>query len=198
MDMPLHANMHPQSLVMEMNWVSGWFQRILFEASKGGNTVLITDRSPISAVFYTQKGLGALLAPLISAQIQELREAGVEIYTVHIKCDTEVLWDRVKQRLVLEPERAMYKEDSTDWLNEVKAFYDLFPGWDFTVENNSNDRDCFKDLCSHIVSLVSSRSPHMREISRKYFRSVGAARESNNENHEPKLLRLDDVNPVFC
>lgn len=65
LDMPVYHGLHPQSLTMETAWVNGWFQRLLKMVDKDGeNQVIITDRSPFSAVFYTQGGLGYLLDPL--------------------------------------------------------------------------------------------------------------------------------------
>jgi predicted ATPase len=55
LDMP-SSDMHPQTMVMELAWVSNWMQRIVQLMSL--NSVVITDRSPFSAVFYTRNNLG--------------------------------------------------------------------------------------------------------------------------------------------
>ncbi|CAE7919445.1 unnamed protein product, partial [Symbiodinium sp. KB8] len=139
LDMPAYA-LHPQSLLMETTWVCSWFQRLLKHAWKERNKpaldktviaasslplcipfsltsfplstrgqVYIADRSPFSAVFYSRKG--HLLERVIREQMREVLEAAdIEIYTVLIKVDREILWDRILQRLKLEPERKKYNE----------------------------------------------------------------------------------------
>lgn len=170
MDMPSYCCMHPQSVVMETNWICGWFQRILKEASQGGeNKVLVVDRSPLSAVFYTRNKQGRLLAPLIAAQILELRDAGIDVYTVHVKCETDILWQRIQRRLSVEPERALYKEDSIEWLHEVQTFYNNFEGWDFTVDNSVDDRRAVRNVMRNIVDSVSTKSPKMSDARKIFF-----------------------------
>jgi len=170
LDMPSYCSLHPQSLLMETNWICGWFQRVLQEASNGHEKkVLIVDRSPLSAVFYTRNNNGALLAPVIAAQVKELREINIEIFTVHVKCETETLWQRVQRRLTQEPERALYKEDSLAWLREVQSFYDNFSGWDFTVENNGDDISVLRNVMKDIIDVVSAKSPKVRDAKRMFF-----------------------------
>jgi len=82
-------------------------QRLLLLAEQDPHRVVITDRSPFSAVFYTQQSNGALLEPLIVACLKDMRAHGVELYTVHVKVDADVLWRRIQTRLVAEPERAL-------------------------------------------------------------------------------------------
>jgi len=170
MDMPSYCSLHPQSVVMETNWICGWFQRILKEASQGdANKVLIVDRSPLSAVFYTRNKQGRLLAPLIAAQVLELKEVGIDIFTVHVKCDTDTLWQRIQRRLQLEPERALYKEDSIEWLHEVQAFYNNFEGWDFTVDNSVDDTRIIRTVTRNIIDTVSTKSPKLSDARRIFF-----------------------------
>ena len=119
MDMPAYA-LHPQSLLMETTWVCQWFTRLLKKMSEnkaaggglpGMEQVFIADRSPFSACFYSRRA-GELLDPVIREQIKEVREAaGIEVYTVYVKVEKEVLWSRIQSRLENEPERKKYDED---------------------------------------------------------------------------------------
>lgn len=165
MDMPTHCEqLHPQSLLMELNWVCGWFQRILKIKQSDAPQVLICDRSPLSAVFYTSNSNGVLLAPVIKAQILELKQvAKIDIYTVHVKCDEDVLWSRIQQRLAVEPERAVYKEDSLAWMQEVKHFYDNFPSWDFEVENNGQNIGTLKQVIAEVLLQMRAKHPILRD-----------------------------------
>jgi thymidylate kinase len=188
LDMPSYENLHPQSVLMEMNWICAWFQRILQEASRSdGKRVVIVDRSPLSAVFYTRNGQGKLLLPIIAAQIKELREVGIEVFTVHVKCATDVLWNRVQRRLSLEPERALYKEDSKEWLLEVQTFYNNFNQWDFTVDNSVDDRKLIKNVMRDIIDSVSTKSPKMCDARRMFLES----------NAPCKRIYLDDPAAVI-
>lgn len=187
LDMPLYENLHPQSVLMETNWICAWFQRILQEASRSdAKKIVIVDRSPLSAVFYTKNQQGKLLLPLIAAQIKELREIGIEVFTVQIKCDTSILWQRVLRRLEDEPERAVYKEDSYEWLLEVKNFYDNFGGWDFTVDNSGNDKKLIKTVMKNIIDSVSTKSPKMNDARKMFFET----------NARCKRMFLDDTMAV--
>ena len=39
-----------------------------------------------------------------------LKASEIEIYTVHVKVDRELLWQRIQSRLAREPEREKYNE----------------------------------------------------------------------------------------
>jgi len=85
-DMPSY-DVHPQSLTMEVAWVSHWFTRLLAvkkEREHDEELVFIADRSPFSAVFYARTG-GHFLQPLIEAQIKELEQHNIKIVTVYIR-----------------------------------------------------------------------------------------------------------------
>lgn len=123
-DMPAFS-MHPQSLMMETTWVCNWFSRILkteheirnskvngYQKDANKDVVVIADRSPYSAIFYCQNSQArSLLEPLIQAQIKELREnTGIDIVTVHLTVEPDVLWSRIQNRLLLEPFRVSLHE----------------------------------------------------------------------------------------
>jgi len=164
LDMPCSAA-HPQSLVMEAAWVSAWFQRVLAESERNPDRVLIADRSPMSAAFYTRDGKGKLLEPLIRATYDDLAQAGVEVYTVYLQVHRDVLWERIQRRLEFEPDRAQYKEDSREWMDTVVSFYESHGAWDFTVDN-SVDGDlpsAVGDVMAEVINRVGKRSPRFRE-----------------------------------
>lgn len=166
LDMPVVPSLHPQTLTMESNWVNCWFQRLLRKISESDDDqqVLITDRSPFSAVFYTRNGMGKLLEPLIRAQIEELKSLGIEIYTVYLKVDAEVLWGRIRSRLESEPERLALKEHRREWMEEVKSFYDGF-AWDLVCDNNDREQ-ALTELMVGLMDQVSQRSPKFRDAVR--------------------------------
>jgi hypothetical protein len=98
--------------------------------------IIIADRSPLSAVFYSRSD-GHLLEPLIRQYVRELREAAdVHIITVHLSTERELLWSRITSRLAVEPERRALREDQRGWMDSVVSFYEGM-AWDCTVANNS-------------------------------------------------------------
>ena len=62
--------------------------------------------------------------------MEEVKDAvNVEFYTVHVKVDAELLWQRIQARLANEPDRAKYNEDKRDWMDKTLQFYNSFE-WD--------------------------------------------------------------------
>eukprot|EP00026_Physarum_polycephalum_P017799 Phypoly_transcript_19140.p1 GENE.Phypoly_transcript_19140~~Phypoly_transcript_19140.p1 ORF type:complete len:223 (+),score=20.06 Phypoly_transcript_19140:42-710(+) len=159
LDMPSFPSLHPQSLVMETIWVTNWIQRLLkiqAQNSSGETSpheqVYVVDRSPYSAVFYAQKN-GHLLSPLIQQHIKDLEAVNIHILTVYIKVDRPILWERISERLKLEPERKKYKEDSREWMETTVKFYEDRL-WDMTVQNN---RTTLTDLMHYLIGCMRDR-----------------------------------------
>mmetsp|Transcript_31857 Transcript_31857/g.49861 ORF Transcript_31857/g.49861 Transcript_31857/m.49861 type:complete len:221 (-) Transcript_31857:89-751(-) len=158
MDMPSY-DIHPQSFVMENLWVCRWIKRLLRKQIELGdaekNTVFFADRSPFSAVFYSQSS-GLLLKSAIAEQLNYLREkAGIVVYTVYLKVPQELLWERIQTRLRREPHRLKYNEDSREWMESTVGFYeeqgDL---WDFVFENSS---PTIKELSKAVQEYLSEK-----------------------------------------
>jgi len=153
--------------------------------------VFIADRSPFSAVYYA-KNRGDLLDPLIREQLKEVEAAtNIEIHTIHVKVEPEVLWKRIQTRLEAEPERTNYNEDKKSWMLQTLKWYNNF-AWDMTVDNSrdssprtplkmfemddessSASDDCdknqtdgvdMKEVMRAVCTLVSDRSRNFRDI----------------------------------
>ena len=155
-------SLHPQSLMMEMIWVTRWFLRLLEQKealkTKGDeHTIFIADRSPFSAVFYSRNGRGKMLQPVIRAAIEELHEeAQIEVHTVYVQVQPDVLWKRIQERLVREPSRQKFSENDRGWMEKTLGFYDSFQ-WDCVVDNSSKDATAVMDDLVAIVSRLSTR-----------------------------------------
>ncbi|KYR00834.1 hypothetical protein DLAC_02888 [Tieghemostelium lacteum] len=183
LDMPSFS-IPPQSLIMETAWVSNWFQRILkmekFEKVESlqntcsvsnvnsnnntpSNTVpptehklYIADRSPFSAVLYANKG--HYLDPIIREQIVELSHyTNVNIKTVYLKVDEKPLWNRIQNRLKLEPERVKYKENDYQWMKSTIDFYESRQ-WDITVDNSTSIEKVYNQIISSPLLSNASNS----------------------------------------
>lgn len=166
LDMPSYG-IHPQSLLMETTWVVSWFERLLKQAesfkARGESherVVFFADRSPFSAVFYSNHG--ELLKPIIEKQIEEVREfANIYIHSVHVRVEREVLWKRVQARLELEPDRAIYKEDKREWMEQVVSFYENF-SWDTEIDNTEDDVTMsLQNLLSRTVRTICTSLPNL-------------------------------------
>ena len=166
LDMPDYA-LHPQSLLMETTWVCAWFQRILRKAAEGrakgdDDQVFIADRSPFSAVFYAANG--HLLEQVIREQMKEVQAASnIEIHTICVQVDAEVLWGRIQARLQREPERVRYNEDKREWMSKTLDFYSTFR-WDMRVPNNHGS---LVDVQRAVLEMVAARSKPFSAIVRK-------------------------------
>lgn len=114
----------------------------------------------------------------------------IEIHTIHVKVEQEVLWKRISERLAAEPHRSKYNEGKKDWMMKTLDWYNNF-AWDLTVDNSndavsprlppserttlgfdveSSRKDADDDVMdmaavmSAVCSLVSDRSCSFREI----------------------------------
>ncbi|KAJ3439019.1 deoxynucleoside kinase [Anaeramoeba flamelloides] len=156
LDLPKYA-LHPQSLTMEVQWVSNWFQRILkknYELQKNRTEedpipLFIADRSPFSAVYYASNG--EVLENVMRIMIDELKEkANINIVTVYMKTEKELLWKRVLDRVEKEPERKKLNEHSRKFLDTTVEWYDKFR-WDKIVENNDQS---LKSLRKQLLTMA--------------------------------------------
>ncbi|CEG43049.1 P-loop containing nucleoside triphosphate hydrolase [Plasmopara halstedii] len=162
MSMPAYS-LHPQSLLMETLWVCSWFERVLRltnSVEPGCKQVIIADRSPYSAVLYSDNG--HLLEPVIREQMREVQNsAGVRFYMVHVRVERELLWRRICARLEHSPERFRLREHKRDWMDETLAFYEAFD-WDLTV---TNDERSVATIAKNIRMLLSEQDDTFRIVS---------------------------------
>lgn len=92
--------------------------------------VLPAFAHPLHRVHAEISETGTLLDPLIRAHMKEVREAaGIEVYTVYLQVEKELLWSRILNRLKREPGRVKYNEDKREWMEATLNFYDNFL-WD--------------------------------------------------------------------
>ena len=162
MNMPDYA-LHPQSLLMETSWVCSWFTRLLKHnagvAEGAPPRVVFVDRSPFSAVFYASNNTGGLLTPVIQEHIKEMRAVGIEIVTLNLHVDRDMLWKRICARLEEEPERMRFNESSRVWMETTLDFYDSFE-WDETVAIGD---DTPAAVVTRVMDAVAERCPHASE-----------------------------------
>merc|ERR1711934_838186 len=174
--------------LMETMWICNWFKRVLqarAELDKQkkktcDSDVLIADRSPYSAVFYSQNG--HLLEPVIREHIKELKKVGIEVITISVDVAQDVLWSRILKRLKKEPWREKYNEGEMSWMIKSKAFYDGFR-WDCVISNNLDSTNLTKSAFKAICDLSKSGKVRLSEAQFALFRQLAL------------LLRLPKVCP---
>jgi thymidylate kinase len=128
----------PQSFTMELIWICRWFERALQLAANPG--VYFADRSPFSAILYAEWGV--LLKPIIAQNLVDLKRAGIDIVNIYISVDEEVLWQRISSRLILEPARKQYNENSREHMARVLEFYKSHEDlWHHIIDNTSDNID---------------------------------------------------------
>lgn len=126
----LDESMNPQGVVAESSWVCRWVEAVQREA-KCGTSLLITDRSPLSAAVFCLPGAEAVLAPWIKAVMGELR---ARVVMVHVTCKDETeLARRIDERLEREPGRECLRETCWDFMRDVRAKYAACE-WDLQVD----------------------------------------------------------------
>jgi thymidylate kinase len=141
MELPAHfSSLDPQSMVRESAWVTHWFERVLrYEREHPDVPVVVSDRSPYSAVIYANRGVQ--LKDCISTQLEELVTCtSIRVVNVLLEVEETVHWARILERLAREPERAKYNEASKEWMHTVRQRYaalmDVFHG---VVDNSEAD-----------------------------------------------------------
>jgi len=161
----------PQSLVMETLWVAKWFERLLMlqqlEDASNPKHIYVADRSPYSAVFYSQENKGHYLRPLITQMIEDLRAVNIFIYTLYVRVTPDKIWSRVCSRLVDEPQRKQFNEHKREWLNHVFSLYEGFKNekgqllWDYIVHNEVDNDD---EVLHRIMNDVAHKVPDIHSI----------------------------------
>ena len=137
LDMPKFT-LPPQSFTMEFIWMSKWIERVLKLQLDDPKGVYFADRSPFSVLFYAPGG--DILESTINNAINDLKTyADIEIITVYIDVDNNILWDRIQKRLKKEPERQKYNEHKYSWMEKTLEFYKKNNHlWKHKIENNNN------------------------------------------------------------
>lgn len=165
------SELHPQSFVMEFEWIAAWFKRLRELASKTKSQLFITDRSPYSSIFYTRSGDGGLFLDLIKTLSLELEKTlNIHIHTVFLWTPLGVLWERINNRLVTEQNRKLFGEDDKEWLQKIYDKYMNFK-WDYNVspENHklSDMLDIIEAVHYYIKFLEQGGTPLMLPSSTK-------------------------------
>jgi len=149
MNMP-KLGLKNQGTFMETFWLVDWFKNVVEFRQKHPDTkVVVTDRSPWSAVAYAPDS--DVLELLIMKMMRELREIGIIIETVYLKTSPEILWKRIQDRLLKEPERAKFNEGDRDHMERTLDFYNG-RGWHYTVDNDNDHLSS----CRSVLKIIKS------------------------------------------
>lgn len=157
MELPSHFDsLDPQSMVRETAWVTHWFERVLrYEKEHPDVPVVISDRSPYSAVIYAHRG--SQLKPCIATQVDELVTCTpIKVLNVMLEVDEDVHWARITNRLQQEPDRMRYNEASKAWMFTVRARYEaLRDTFDAFIPNNGDNN--IENVRAAVLGLLSAK-----------------------------------------
>lgn len=134
--------LNPISLIKSTIWYTNWLQKVL-QIKPKGNDIIISDRSPFTALFYPKNGM--LLRGIIKDNLKELEESlNINLYKVYLKVNKDILWGRIQERLKKEPERERLRENSLEWLEKTIKWYDS-QKWDLIIKIENENLESVKD-----------------------------------------------------
>lgn len=97
-------------------------------------------------------------AEVIREQIEELKTVDIHVMTCLLSVKTDILWDRICERVAREPRRKNYNEHERSWMETVLDFYGT-QDWDVIVDNTDKS---IKDVASDLLSSISA---HVQKVS---------------------------------
>lgn len=122
-------------VISKWAYINYWFNQAISNA-KDGNTIVVSDRSPIDTCFYANNGTRTILPPLTQS-IDELNLLGIKLYHILISCDIKDAKKRISKRLKIEPERKQYHESSMDFIENIyEKYHRDMDYWDATINTS--------------------------------------------------------------
>jgi thymidylate kinase len=165
-----NGNINPQSYLMEQMWVNHWVSNMIKlkceqDALANGeqDTIVFADRSPFSSIVYVNdESIGFPVQPLLF-QIVELSLKGlsmlgidVEVYTLMVA--KNIIWKRIQERLDVQPERKLYRENCQKHFENVYGFYQTFGNSNkckAIIKNDENDNGM--QAANTLLSILSNK-----------------------------------------
>lgn len=122
-------------LISKWYWIANWFKRVIDLSRSSDAVIVFSDRSPLEAGLWTEQ-----CSPLMEAlkvSFCELKLLNIQVRHVYLKCDRDILWSRVQERLQNEPHRMKYNENNLDFFNALVKAYDRYNSlWDHVVDTS--------------------------------------------------------------
>lgn len=143
-------------LISKWNWIANWFTRVIKFSKSSGDQLLLSDRSPIEAGLWTERCFPLMEA--LRRSFDELRLLNINCKHIYLKCDKEILWRRVQERLRSDPHRMQYNESNKDFFTELVEAYDKYNSlWDNIVDTSYIEP---KEVAQQIISLIKGANIH--------------------------------------
>lgn len=125
-----YPTMDPQSFLMESLWAHHWIHKVmtLIHRQPHSPDIIFTDRSPWSGLMYakmeqTSSEFMSLYHQLYHVMQHLARVPGVQLYMVRVQADKDRVWQRVQQRILQEPVRILYNEQSREHFEGIYGKY---------------------------------------------------------------------------
>jgi thymidylate kinase len=141
-------NIDNKLLLSKWLYIGSWFNQIVALHIKG-TAIVLSDRCPIDTVAYAEDG-DLLLDPVLRT-FQEIELLGIKVSLIYIRVDMHTLIERIRARILREPERERYHELNFEYLKKTIDFYEKNKLlWNNTVENE-RDINCAVQEVERII-----------------------------------------------
>jgi len=134
-------------------WISNWFYNVeKYFLDNPQATNLFVDRSVLEVGIWTDN-CKPLLSPLM-VSMEEFKLRGYEVTNICLKCeDFNIIQERIKGRLISEPERLNFNEGNPRFLRDL---FDLYVQnetlWDIVLDTQDITTD---EICNRILRFLN-------------------------------------------
>jgi thymidylate kinase len=151
------GNLIPTNFITESAWIMRWFKKVAHMLSYGQSDVIITDRSPYSALMYCNAHCRELLSTIIDTGFEELRtkhDFDLQIFIINVNEDDHLA--RLRNRLIHQPERKEMSEDDAAYTLFIRdRYHRRFPEYTHVDKTFLND-DVHKCVGECLAALDNS------------------------------------------
>jgi deoxyadenosine/deoxycytidine kinase len=132
-------------------WVSNWFYKVeKYFHNNPSSTLLFVDRNAIEAGLWTDS-CKPLFEP-IKLSLEEFSSRGYEILKIYLKCDYAILENRLKSRLLTEPERLKFNENNPQFIQSLyQSYVESESLWNLVIDSHSKNTE---QICSTILEYL--------------------------------------------
>lgn len=137
-------------------WISNWFYKVeKYFCDNPSSTILFVDRNVIEAGLWTDN-CKPLFEP-IKLSLEEFSSRGeYEIVKIYLKCDYAILKDRLKNRLLIEPERLRFNENNPQFIQSLyQSYIESESLWNLVIDSHSKST---QQICSAILEYLGVRT----------------------------------------
>jgi broad-specificity NMP kinase len=135
-------------------WISDWFNKVHeYLTMNPGVPMVIVDRNAIEAGLWTES-CTPLFEPLARSLV-EFETFDYCVTNICLRCDEDVLRQRISSRLIVEPQRRDFHESDSVFLFELNKVYAQNEHlWDYIIDTTALSPKQVVDSISEIIRAV--------------------------------------------